>query len=127
MWIAQGSGEPAGILIFDAPTTPKPMSSIEDAFAVPPSMRHLQTAFYSYRMMKNFGPDTHYLADLKQAPGPVTLLVGSLDQMFRPHAFAPLLEPVRPDLTVTVVPGMNHMDMITKPAALDAITAAADP
>ena len=90
-------------------------------------MRHLQTAFYSYRMMRNFGPDAHYLADLKGAPGPITLLVGSRDQMFRPSAFAPLLEPVRPDLTMMIVPGVDHMGMITRPAALDAIAQAAAP
>lgn len=97
------------------------------AFAVPARMRHIQTAFYSYRMMKNFGPDRHYLLDLERAPGPVSVLVGARDQLFRPQAFAPLLKSVRPNLTVTIVPGMNHMQMTTKPAALAAIAAAAVP
>jgi pimeloyl-ACP methyl ester carboxylesterase len=46
------------------------------AFAVPPEKRNVQTAFYSYRMLMNFGPRRQYLADLKAAPGPVSLLAG---------------------------------------------------
>jgi non-heme chloroperoxidase len=94
------------------------------AFAVPPEMHSVQTAFYTYRMFRNFGPTNNYLDDLRRAPGPVVLLAGTNDEIFYSDRYAALLKPVRPDLAVTLVPGMGHMDMTVKPAALDAIVSA---
>lgn len=91
------------------------------AFAVPPENRKFQTAFYSYRMLMNFGPRRDYLTDLKNAPGPISLFAGSKDEIFYADRYAPLLKPVRPDLDVTIVPGLGHMDMIVNPASLNAI------
>ena len=91
------------------------------AFAVPPQMRNIQTAFYSFRMAKNFGATRDYLGDLKRAPGPVSLFDGAKDEIFLSRNYAPLLKPARPDLSVTLVPGLGHMDMIVAPAALKAI------
>ena len=76
------------------------------AFAVPPENRTIQTAFYSYRMLENFGPRREYLADLRAAPGPISLFTGSKDEIFYADRYAPLLKPVRPDLDITVVPGL---------------------
>jgi non-heme chloroperoxidase len=91
------------------------------AFAVPPEKRDVQTAFYSYRMLMNFGPRRQYLADLKAAPGPVSLLAGSKDEIFYADRYAGLLKPLRPDLDVTIIPGLGHTDMTLKPAGIDAI------
>ena len=93
------------------------------AFAVPPEKRDVQTAFYSYRMLMNFGPRRAYLADLRAAPGPVSLLAGSKDEIFFANRYAGLLKPVRPDLKVTIVPGLGHTDMTLTPAGLEALTA----
>ncbi len=82
-----------------------------------------QTPVYSFRMLRNFGPSDDYLGDLKRVRGPVSLLVGAQDEIFRAEQFAPLLRPVRPDLRLTIVPGMGHMDMTVKPAALEAVAA----
>jgi len=94
------------------------------AFGVPPEMRNIQTTFYSYRMARNFGPSADYLGDVHRAPAPVALLAGSADELFLIDRYAPTLKPVRPDLAITIVPGMRHMDMIVKPPALKAIAAA---
>ncbi len=93
------------------------------AFAVPPEKRNVQTAFYSYRMLTNFGPRRQYLADLKAAPGPVSLLAGSRDEIFYSDRYAALLKPVRPELDITIVPGLGHTDMTLKPAGIEAIGA----
>lgn len=95
------------------------------AFAVPPERYNVQTPFYSYRMLENFGPRHDYLADLKNAPGPVSLLAGDQDEIFYSDRYAALLKPVRPDLRITIVRGMGHMDMTLKPAALAAIASEA--
>ena len=96
------------------------------AFAVPPEKRDVQTAFYSYRMLMNFGPRRQYLADLKAAPGPVSLLAGSKDEIFYANCYAGLLKPIRPDLDITIVPGLGHTDMTFKSAEIDAVAAAVD-
>jgi non-heme chloroperoxidase len=91
------------------------------AFAVPPEKRHVQTAFYSFRMVRNFGPTRQYLSDVHKAPGPVVLLAGTKDEVFYSDRYAALLKPARPDLDVVLVPGLGHMDMTIKPAGLEAI------
>jgi pimeloyl-ACP methyl ester carboxylesterase len=93
-------------------------------FAVAPQMLDRLTPRYSYRMLKSFGPSDDYLGDLKRAPAPVVLLAGAEDEMFYADKYAPLLKPARPDLTVTILPGLSHMEMTTKPQALDALAAA---
>jgi pimeloyl-ACP methyl ester carboxylesterase len=95
------------------------------AFAVAPEMKDVLTPFYSYRMLRNFGPHDDYLADLAHAPSSVVLLAGEQDEIFKAGEFAPLLEPVRPDLAVTIVPGINHMGMIVEPAATEVVAIAA--
>jgi len=91
------------------------------AFAVPPENRNVQTAFYSWRMLQNFGPTSHYLDDLRHAPGRVLLLAGASDEIFYSDRYAALLKPVRSDLDVTLLPGLGHMDMMVKTAALETI------
>jgi len=53
-----------GIHAFDGLTTL--------AFAVTPQNRDVQTATYSYRMMRNFGPSDDFAGDIARAPAPVT-------------------------------------------------------
>jgi non-heme chloroperoxidase len=83
-----------------------------------------QTPFYSYRMLQNFTSGERYLEDIKRVRGDVRLLAGGSDEMFFADRYAPLLMPVRPDISVTVLPGLSHMEMTVKPAALDALAAA---
>jgi pimeloyl-ACP methyl ester carboxylesterase len=82
------------------------------------------TPVYSYRMLRNFGSTDDFTGDLKRFHGPVALFVGEKDEIFYADRYAPLLKPVRPDLTVTIVPGLSHMEMTTKPPALDGLAAA---
>jgi pimeloyl-ACP methyl ester carboxylesterase len=91
------------------------------AFAVPPENRNVQTAFYSFRMLRNFGPDDDYLGDIKRVAKPIVLLAGAKDELFHSEQYAKVLKPVRPDLDLTLIPGMGHMDMTVKPQAVDAI------
>jgi len=84
------------------------------------------TPVYSYRMLRNFGPSDDYLGDVKRAKGPVRVFVGAKDEIFFADKFAPLLKPLRPDLTVTVLPGLSHMEMTLEPEALNALAAAAN-
>jgi pimeloyl-ACP methyl ester carboxylesterase len=93
------------------------------AFAIPPENAAIQTPTYSMRLERNLSPDRDYLCDLKRAPRPIALFVGSDDDEFYADRFAPLLKPVRPDLAVNVLPGFGHIDMVTAPGAVQAIAA----
>jgi pimeloyl-ACP methyl ester carboxylesterase len=83
-----------------------------------------QTGVYSFRMMRNFGPGDDYLGDFGRFRGPITLLAGTEDEIFVANRFAPVVHGARRDVQVVLVPGINHMGMTTKPAALSAIAAA---
>ncbi|MBV9044612.1 MAG: alpha/beta hydrolase [Alphaproteobacteria bacterium] len=81
---------------------------------------------YSFRMQQNFGPGSDYLGDLKRAPKHLAVLAGADDEIFHADKFAPLVKSVRPDASVTIVPKLSHMEMTTRPPALEAIAAAAN-
>ena len=93
------------------------------AFATPPKVPDL-TSFYSYRLAVDFGAPRDYLAALGRSTKPAALLVGGSDELFYADRFAPLFEPARPDLRITVVPGIGHIGMTVAPAGIAAVSKA---
>jgi pimeloyl-ACP methyl ester carboxylesterase len=89
-------------------------------FATSPKAPNL-TSFYSFRLAVDFGAPRDYLAGFGRSRKPVALLFGGADELFYPERFAPLLEPVRPDLRITVVPGIGHIGMTVAPAGIAAV------
>jgi non-heme chloroperoxidase len=90
------------------------------AFATSPSAPNL-TSFYSFRLAVDFGAPRDYLAALGRSTKPAALLVGGGDELFYADCFAPLLTPVRPDLHISIVPGIGHIGMIVAPAGVAAV------
>jgi non-heme chloroperoxidase len=82
------------------------------AFAVPPGNANL-TGAYSFRLMWNLA-NRDYLGGLRHTRKPMTLIAGANDEH---HAdqYARLLTPAKRDLVVRIIPGLDHVDMITKP------------
>lgn len=76
---------------------------------------------YSYRLWRNFKPHDDYAADLRAAPSPPLVLVGGKDELMVAGAYAPLVTGLRNDASVTVLPGLSHMDMIFSDDALRAV------
>jgi pimeloyl-ACP methyl ester carboxylesterase len=93
------------------------------AFATAPERADILTSRYSFRLMRAFGT-ADYAADLRHATAPVAVLVGENDELFAASLFAPTVRAVRPDVPVTVIPGLNHIGMTTDPRAVPAIVAA---
>lgn len=91
------------------------------AYAVPENAKHSTTRVYAFRLAASSGAGPGFLEDLRRAPGSVALVVGSDDEIFFADQYEPLLKPVRPDLDITVMPGLNHMDMIVKPVAVEVL------
>jgi alpha-beta hydrolase superfamily lysophospholipase len=79
---------------------------------------------YSFVMQNNFAAPNHDLIRLGRVSAPLSLLVGDQDEIFYAERFAPLIEAHRPGTPVTLVSGVNHMGMITRPEALAAVVAA---
>jgi pimeloyl-ACP methyl ester carboxylesterase len=93
------------------------------AFAIAPGNPAGQTGVYSFRLMQAFGT-RDYAADLRQAPRAIEVIVGGKDQLFRAELFAPTVHAVRPDVTVTVVPDLDHIGITMDPRAVPAIVGA---
>jgi non-heme chloroperoxidase len=90
------------------------------AFATSPKAPNL-TSVYSFRLAVDFGAPRKYLTALGRSRKPAALLVGGADELFYPDRFAPLFEPVRPDLRITIVPGIGHIGMTIAPAGIVAV------
>jgi non-heme chloroperoxidase len=88
-------------------------------FAIPPGNENL-TAVYSFRLAMNLG-SSDYFGALQRIIKPMALIAGSNDDQFYADRYAPTLQPAKPDLTVELVPGLDHVDMLVKPAALAAL------
>jgi non-heme chloroperoxidase len=90
------------------------------AFATSPKAPNLTSA-YSFRLAVDFGAPRDYLAALGRSKKPAALLVGGSDELFFPDRFAPLLKPARPDLPITIVPGIGHIGMTVTPEGIAAV------
>jgi alpha-beta hydrolase superfamily lysophospholipase len=88
------------------------------AFAVPPNSAKALTASYSYRLMRNFGASTDFRKDLAAATKPVTIFSGGADELMLPGKYQ---EAVGNRATVRIIDGVNHMGIISAPAAVSIV------
>ncbi len=65
-----------------------------------------------------------YAADLRNAQTPLALVVGEKDELFYADKFAPTVHAIRPEIPVTIVPGLSHTGLTVDPSAVPAIVAA---
>ena len=93
------------------------------AFAIAPKNPADLTPEYSFGLMRAFGT-RDYAADLRNTRVPMSVFVGENDELFNVKMFAPTIQAVRPDVAVTVIPGLGHIAMTTDARALTAIQAA---
>jgi hypothetical protein len=93
-------------------------------FAIPPGNENL-TGVYSFRLAMNLGI-SDYFGSLQRSKKPMALIVGSSDDEFYANRHAPTLQSAKSDLTLELVPGLDHVDMLMTPAALAALHRAFD-
>ena len=67
--------------------------------------------------MRNFG-SSDYRADLAAAGKPVMLLAGAVDELMLPDKYS---DAVGPRVPVRLIEGVNHMGIVSDPAAVSAI------
>jgi alpha-beta hydrolase superfamily lysophospholipase len=88
------------------------------AFAVPPNSSQVLTATYSYRLLRNFGSSKDFRMDLAAATKPVTVFSGGADELIFSDR---LHEAVGERATIRIIDGINHMGIISAPAAVSII------
>lgn len=93
------------------------------AFAIDPRKADLLTGGYSFLLLRGFGTND-YAADLRNASSPIAVLDGGDDELFDSAKLAPTIGAVRPDVPVSIIPGLKHIEITTDPRAVPAIIAA---
>jgi alpha-beta hydrolase superfamily lysophospholipase len=88
------------------------------AFAVGPNTSAILASSYSYRLMRNFGATQNYRGDLAAAGKPVTLFAGAADELMFPDKYK---DAVGPSVPVRLLEGVNHMGIVSDPAAVSVI------
>jgi len=91
------------------------------AFAVPENSGKFLTPTYSVRLMRNFGTDGGYRADLAAATRPLTIFCGADDELMIADEYAEAVRGITPPVDVKLIPGANHMAIVSAPAAVSAI------
>jgi alpha-beta hydrolase superfamily lysophospholipase len=88
------------------------------AFAVAPNTSANLASTYSYRLMRNFGPTQAYRDDLAAAAKPVAVFAGSADELMFADKYK---DAVGERVPVKLIDGVNHMGLVSDPAAVSAI------
>jgi alpha-beta hydrolase superfamily lysophospholipase len=88
------------------------------AFAVGPNTSAILASSYSYRLMRNFGATQNYRGDLAAAGKPVTLFAGAADELMFSDKYK---DAVGPSVPVRLIGGVNHMGIVSDPAAVSVI------
>lgn len=91
-------------------------------FEVPAAVAPLMTPSYSFRLAMNYAA-RDYAGALRRARRPVLVLAGVQDQQFHADRYEPQFTAANPSVRVTLVPGLDHVGLITRPQGLAAITA----
>jgi len=90
------------------------------AFAVPANVSSV-TQSYSLRLNRNFQPHDEYLGDIRAVARPMRVFVGAADDLFIPEKMQEVFHSQRGDIPVTILPGLNHTDMVTSAEAIQVV------
>ena len=92
------------------------------AFALTAEAQQFLTPTYSYALEKNFRPHDDYRVDIGAAEQPLHILVGQDDEALHADQFSAMFEEAGRPVPVTLLPGIEHIDITLQPAAIQAIT-----
>jgi alpha-beta hydrolase superfamily lysophospholipase len=86
-------------------------------FALDDAAKKFLTPGYSFALGTNFGPHDNYVQDIRNAKGPMQIVVGADDELFDAQRFAGVFADAGKSVPVAVVPGVNHMGITLDTAA----------
>ena len=93
------------------------------AFANRPEAAMATVSRYSFRLMVDYGPPQDWQGALRAAADKIELIAGRDDALMDAEAYQRAVAPL--GVRVTLLPAVDHMGIVYKPAALEAIVAAA--
>ena len=96
------------------------------AFALDAEAQRSLTPQYSFSLAQNFRPRHDYRVNIMAARQPMEVLVGQSDEVFYADRFAAVFGEAGRDVPVTIVPETGHMDLVLKPAAIQATVSASE-
>jgi alpha-beta hydrolase superfamily lysophospholipase len=91
------------------------------AFAVAPASKKILASSYTERLRLNFGSHRDFRIDLAAATRPVTIYSGADDELMLADRYADAVRGVGPNVNVRLIEGVNHMEIVSKPAAVSVI------
>ncbi len=91
------------------------------AFAVPPNSEKILTTGYTDRLMRNFATHRDFRSDLAAATRPITIISGADDELMLADKYAEAVRGATPPVDVRLIDGVNHMGIVSTPAATSAI------
>ncbi|MDB5958437.1 alpha/beta hydrolase [Ramlibacter sp.] len=89
-------------------------------FALNEKARGLLTPEYSFALAANFRPPRDYAGTIRSVQRPCAVLGGSADEAFDTSKLEGVFRANGKDWPVTLVPGVNHIGLITQPRAVEA-------
>ncbi len=92
-------------------------------FATASGPSETRTPVYSFRLAAGLQLGRDWRREIASIDRPMMIAVGAKDELFRAEQYAPLLKDLNPRITVEVVPGLGHLDMIARERACAAIAA----
>lgn len=92
-------------------------------FATASAPSENRTPAYSFRLAAGLQLSRNWRSELARIDRPMIVAVGADDELFRAEQYAPLLRELNPRISVEVVPGLGHLDMIAQQRACAAIAA----
>jgi alpha-beta hydrolase superfamily lysophospholipase len=87
------------------------------SFAVPEDSASTLTPAYSYRLFADFAADRDYRSDFERAAAPVAIIAGDQDELMVAEGYREAVAAISPKVPVTLIPGLNHMAVVSDPAA----------
>jgi alpha-beta hydrolase superfamily lysophospholipase len=91
------------------------------AFAVPPNSAKTLVPAYTERLRSNFGVHRDFRTDLAAATKPLTIISGAADELMLADKYAEAVRGVTPPVNVKLIDGVNHMGIVSSPAAISII------
>jgi alpha-beta hydrolase superfamily lysophospholipase len=91
------------------------------AFAVPPNSANNLVQTYTDRLMRNFANHPDFRGDFAAATKPLTIIAGADDELMLAEKYAEAVQGLTPPMTVKLIDGVNHMGIVSNPAAISVI------
>ncbi len=99
-----------------------PQSLPAIAFADAPEAKMFVTSQYTFRLMQNYTAPPDWKGALERSAPRVAVIAGADDELMDAEAYKRVLPPL--GVSVTIVPGVDHMGIVYRPEAIKAILAA---